>query len=125
MGLPATLVDLPAVGSVGRLARWNSLTEILYMRARKVEFVDFRHVCRALVAALTDGRLHSHVVVLAASILEADPRMAHLLLDADTGGTIERAFDASAGELPPLADAQSVILADGSGAARYYDGAAA
>ena len=125
LGLPTTLVDLPAVGSVGRLARWNSLAEIIYMRSRKVELVEYPDVCRALVAALTDGRLHAHVVVLAASVADADPRMARLLLDAGAGGTVERAFDAGAVALPSLADAQPVILADGSSAPRYYGGAAA
>ena len=55
-GLPATVVDLPAVASVGHLSRWSCLPEMLFMRARGIDLVDWRTTVRAILDVLGDGR---------------------------------------------------------------------
>ena len=40
LGLPATLVDLPAICIVGRLSRWEHLNELLFSLGRGVRLVD-------------------------------------------------------------------------------------
>jgi hypothetical protein len=46
LGLPAAVVDLPAVSSAGRLAQWANLNELLFTLKRGALPVPCHEVCK-------------------------------------------------------------------------------
>ena len=128
-GLPATVVDLPAIATFGTLGRWSGLPEVLLMRSRGIDLVDYRVTGRAIMDVLGDGRPGGPaggqaVTVLVASTMDDEMARAALFADAPQGGRPDELAPAvGVPDLPSLSQALRVMeTALGGGPAATFGG---